>query len=81
MRRKIGGLDIHLKLDLASSSHQCFGNFHIKRVLFPKPLLNSLSCFLIDLDCWAELPIKLKNVALNFKRLQVEPKNVVQVLK
>jgi hypothetical protein len=64
--RKIGGLYIHLKLDLASSSYQCFGNFHIKWVLFAEPLLNSLSCLLIDLNGWAELAIKLKNMALNF---------------
>ena len=66
MWRKIGWLDIHLKLDLAPSSHQCFGNFHVKGVLFPEPLLNSLSRFLIYLDGWTELAIKFKNVALNF---------------
>jgi hypothetical protein len=64
--RKVGGLDIHLKLDLWSSSHQCFGNFHVKRVLFAESLLYSLSCLLIDLDSWTELAIKLKNVTLNF---------------
>jgi len=81
MWRKVGGLDIYLKLDLPSSSHQCFGNFHVKGVLFAESLLNSLSCLLKDLDSWTELPIKFKNMALDFKRLQVEPQNVVQVLK
>lgn len=66
MWRKVGGLDIHLKLDLPSRSHQCFGNFHVKGVLFAESLLNSFSCLLIHLYGWTKLPIKFKNVALNF---------------